>query len=444
MTDEINNHQSDNEQEAGSERTPEFIQSRPGRMVSVSGLVERIVEQFFDEYGENAVDLPDNLPINEQRKYVRDVSEYVFGVESIQLSLPEQARIIARACSEVFGHGPLDELLRNDEITTIAMEGIEKLAVRYGPGQPLTQLEPIFEDVQQMRQIINRLLRDAQADLRDDTPILETGFQFEERRMAISLVMSSASSQIAADVRLHPRSRPTLDMLLEEGFLNADTRTVLEALAKSEHGFIIVGDTEAGKTTLLSAMLQYLSDPESIYTVERSGELDLPDGMKRLVVQWKTTNDANITFGEQITNALKQGAGTIVLDEVRADEPLSIEPLLSMPEPPRQIWSFRGSTDTARIRSALGMLARMSNPGAPEAMVYELYERLPFVVTVKRRRGFVQLREIGEWQFPQDADHTSELVYADYVSLLAVDENVCCPTGKKPYLPLGLPDDFWA
>lgn len=441
MIDEPN--EPTNSDDVKASRTPKFLPSRPGRMVSLSGLIERIVEQFYDEYGANAADLPPDLSEKEQRATVRDVCSYIFGVEAIHLSLPEQERIVTRVCSEVFGHGPLDALLRNDAITTIAMEGVEKLAVRYGPGQPLAQLAPIFEDQQQMRQIINRLLRDAQADLRDDTPILETGFQFEDRRVALSVVNSS-STQLAVDMRLHPRTALTLDRLHEQAFLNDNTRTVLEALARSEHGFIIVGDTESGKTTLLSALMHHLPNPGTTYTVERAGEMMLPEGMTQLVVQWKTAADENITFGEQITNALEQGAKTLVLDEVRADEPLSIEPLLSMAQSPRQIWSFRGSADAARIRSALGMLARMSNPGAPEAMVYKLYERLPFVVTVKRRRGFIQLREIAEWQFPQDVDQTDDLIYADYIPLLSMDEDECCPTGKKPHLPLDLPDDFWA
>ena len=59
------------------------------------------------------------------------------------------------------------------------------------------------------------------------------------------------------------------------------------------------------------------------------------------------------------------------------------------------------------------------------------------------RKGYLQLREIAEWQFPDNYKEADELVYADYVPLMEIDTDGCQPTGKLPKHSLDLPQDFW-
>ncbi|MBL8120796.1 MAG: hypothetical protein JNJ78_24965 [Anaerolineae bacterium] len=127
-----------------------------------------------------------------------------------------------------------------------------------------------------------------------------------------------------------------------------------------------------------------LTASDKLIAVERAGELFLPAGAERLVVQWPLGSRPGVTFGEQIARALERQPTCLLLDEVRADEPLAIAPLLQLPNPPRQIWSFRGAIFTKRLQNALGMLARRAEVGAGETLIRALYERLPFVVTVNR------------------------------------------------------------
>jgi hypothetical protein len=128
----------------------------------------------------------------------------------------------------------------------------------------------------------------------------------------------------------------------------------------------------------------------------------------------------------------------MILDEVRADEPESIAPLLRESNAPRQIWNFRGPSDAKRLRSALGMVARRADVSRPEDMAAALYERLPFVVLVKRARGQIQLRGIAEWQFPPGSD------YPDFVSLMEPGWEGLELTGSRPARSLPLPDEFWS
>src|SRR5690606_20669639 len=149
-----------------------------------------------------------------------------------------------------------------------------------------------------------------------------------------------------------------------------------------------------------------------VIAVERAGELRLPEDCERLRTIWPVGEQVGISFGEQIAVALAKKPGCILLDEVRADEPHTIAPLLQAEEAPRQIWVFRGPSDVKRLQSALGMLARRAEVGQSEVLVQALYRRLPFMVTLKRRAGHIELRNIGEWQFPAGQE------YPNYVSLM--------------------------
>jgi Flp pilus assembly CpaF family ATPase len=442
MTDKNNGLPNDESAEE-EERTPEFVPSRPGHMVSIHGLLERIIEQFDLEHGEGESDVIKQSTSNtEQRKMIRDIAEYIFGIEGVQLSLHEQAHIIAMASAEIFGYGPLDTFFTDETVSTIALEGTQKISVRYGAGKALQALDPIFEDTPHLRRIIKRLLNHAGAELRDDVPILEVGLTIEGRRVSVNVVSPPFVPELAVDIRVHPKELPTLDSLVESGFMNESVKTLLQAIMQSEQGLLIIGETESGKTTLLSILLQELSG-ENLVTVERAGELTLPEDAEQLVPKWRVGDDLGITFGEWILAALRKEPKILVLDEVRADEPESIAALLVNDDVPRQIWSFRGASEAKRITSSLGMLARLADRTQAEHMVFNLHQRLPFMIIVKRRKGYLQLREIAEWQFPDGYKDSDDFVYADYVSLIEREGDDLIFTGKRPKHDLDLADDFW-
>ncbi|MGB1286250.1 MAG: ATPase, T2SS/T4P/T4SS family [Aggregatilineales bacterium] len=424
------------------EKSPAFIAARPGRMVSFAGLIERIIEQFQDEYGEEGAAVRDATD-SERRKLLRDVADYVIGVESVQLSREDLLSILQTGYSDIFGYGTLDNLFADPTITTIALEGSNKVSVRYQPGTELVALDAIFEDIQQMRRMMQRLVRDSGATLSEDIPVLEVGLTVAKRPVCLNLAMPPFVIHPTADIRLHPETSITLDKLIDDDYLTPDAATFLRALVISEHGFIIVGDTESGKTTLLSALMQHLASDMKIVSVERAGELRLPENAVRHTVQWAVENDEDdssieeISFGDCIEKALTDAPDCLVLDEVRADEPKSIAPLLNNNDVPRQIWSFRGSVMPMRIRSSLAQLARMAYPAQPEGSVHGLYTRLPFIVIVQRRRGYIRLRGIAEWQFSENTD------YPDFVELMSVEDGTLQKTGQSASLALDLPDNFW-
>lgn len=412
--------------DADKGREPQLVPAQLGsRWVSMAALVEQIESAFLDEHRDNSPALREADTTSKRLKLLLETANYIFAVESVHLSEQEKAEVISRTYSNLFGYGPLDALFLDERVTTISLEGVDKASVRYGHDD-LTSIGPLFQNVDHFQRIIKRLLRDAGTELRADQPYVEVGLLAGERPVCINLVAPPITIQLIADIRVHPKTLPAWNDLIASGFMSEQAAQLLAALVASAHGLLIIGEPESGKTTLLNVIANILPNSDQTIAVERAGEMRLPTAMRRLTAQWPLGDQMGISFGDQITHALKQQLACILLDEVRADEPHTIAPLLHLPDAPRLIWSFRGAVFAKRLQNALGMLARRADVGGGESLVRTLYERLPFVIAVNRVGGQLRLWSIGEWQFKHSPD------YPTYVSLMQMEDGQLKLTEEEP------------
>ena len=373
-----------------------FASQRGTRQISLSALIERVSEQFEAEYGDDSPALREAVTRTDKLKLVREVVLYVVGVESVHLSPTELAGVIQASFGELFGYGGLEKYFSDPSVTTINLEGIDKVSVRFGHGDLEIQ-PPLFDDLAHLTRIVKRLVRDSHAELRPDVPYYEVGFVVDGRRVGANFVTPPATSVLSADFRVHPVTPPTL-----ADFTDSDEAVaLLTQIAQSDHGILVVGAEESGKTTLLG-ILAHLADHSHAVAVERAGELALPETVKRLRPQWPLGDSSGVTFGNRILEAARENPSLLILDEVRTDDPTSIAPLVGEHPPARQMWSFRGTTEVKRLAPALGMLARRADAdqSTGEERVLNLYQRLAYVVCVRRREGRLRVVRIAQWQYP--------------------------------------------
>lgn len=406
-------------------RGPRLIPGRLGtRAYTLAALRERVEAQFLAEYSLDSPALREATTPAKRLRLILDVTDHLLAVESVRLNDDERAELVRDTYSSLFGYGPLDPYFLDERVTTIALEGVERASVRCGHGD-LTGIGRLFEDAAYLARTIARLLSDAGAELHPEQSVVETGLTIDGRRVRLSVVAPPLTPTIHADIRLHPRQAPSLDDLAAADVLSAEAAALLRQIARSGYGFVIAGEVESGKTTLLGALARELPEPPALITaVQRADELALPDEIERRWVQWPTREQVGITFGEQVLAALDTEPRCLLLDEVRADSPEAIAPLLEAEQAPRQIWVVRGAPDHKRLQSALGMLARRASVGQGELLVHALYERLPFVITVARIRGRLQLFSVAEWQSRIDTD------YPDYVMLMHYQDGAARRTDK--------------
>lgn len=405
-----------------------LLPTSTGHIVSTKGLLERILEQFRAEFSDEQVMAASPV---EQRTMVRDVAQYVMRVENVVLSMSEQAQLIQRAASELLGYGGIDPLLQDEAVTTVLIDGLEGVGIRRGPGADLETLPTVFDDHAHLQRVVDRLLLAAKVAPNVQVPIIETGLMLYGRRASLNVALPPFVAQVRVDIRLHGRTPPTLEAWRARGIVTERAVALLEALVASPHGIMIVGDTESGKTTLLNMLGLRLDEPPVV--VERAPEMSFDSAVPRLAIRYERPDSVS-SLAELVRQALDMKPTVLLLDEVRADEPEAIAPLL-LEAAPRQLWTFRGTAEVKRIKAALTILVQRGAAGQAEEALRALFDRLPFVVLLRRRRGGLQLVEVAEWQQPAEE--------VTLVPLLRWQEGTHQPTGQRPQRGLALASSFW-
>ncbi len=406
-----------------------LLPTSTGHIVSTKGLLERIVEQVRAEIDDAQLVVASPT---EQRTLIRDVAQYVISVENVVLNTTEQARLIQQAASELLGYSLLDPLLQDEGITTVLIDGLDGVAVRRGPGGELEALPMGFDDHRHLQRVVDRLLLSANVRPTQQLSIVETGLMLYGRRASLNVALPPFVPQVRVDIRLHGREARSFDDWIRLGIVSSRAVTLLQHLVESPYGLMVVGDTESGKTTLLNILGRSLSTSWGL--VERAPELHVDPSVPRLTVHSADDAAEARTLAQRVHEALAMNLEALLLDEVRADEPEAIAPLLLEPAP-RQIWSFRGAAEPKRMKAALTILVQRAAGARHEEALSALFERLPFVIMLKRRRTGLRLVEIAEWQ--QQSDSVA------LVSLLRAEGDEHVPTGLTPMRELPLPDAFW-
>lgn len=406
-----------------TEDVPEVLVTRTGRYVSFAGLVERIIEQFRNEFGEPAQLLTADQNAVEQRQLLRDVAQYVTGVESVNLDQSDFARVLRTAYSELFGFGPLDTLFSDETVTTISVKGPKRIFVRRLTERELMPVDAKFDDRAHLERTVQKLVHVAGKGGQEDQSFVEAGFVINGRPVKFSLSAAPVTIDLSLDIRLHSVQPQTLDGLIASELCDAATATLLRAIVESGNGAVICGESETGKTTLLNALLS-LSDLPRI-VMQRAPELHLHE------------DDRLFDLDGDLPDLLQTGSALLVLDEIRADNTAIIASLSDETEQGGQVLMvFRGSSNADRTRVALGMLARRAHPEAPEASVHALFERIPFMILTGRRNGKLRVVEIVEI-VPEDDTQNLH-------SLLAYRDGQWCMSGVQPFHTLPLDASFFS
>jgi type IV secretory pathway ATPase VirB11/archaellum biosynthesis ATPase len=417
---------------------------RPGRggrpSYSVDALRETVERQFHAETADRADILHELDTEDKRRALLREIMEYVAALESISLTPHDQAALLDKAYRNLFGFGPLDTYLADDTVTEITINGPRRIHVRHHMGD-LTRIDAAFDDRDQLASILARVLAPAGIAL-DEEPFLETGLQLADRPARLTLVGPPINPQYNLELRLHPRHPHTLAALHTRFHaVPPQAADLLRAILGAGHGLLIVGTAGMGKTTLAGALAHHLPADQAVSAVERAREMHLPDHITRRAVIPPGADDPGADFATQIAAALNDAPAWLLLDEMRGDESAAAWDALTRANAPRYLWTFRGSSMTKRLYSALSVVFRKHHPALPQIDIDRaLAHHLPFVAALKRVDGAPRLHLIAEWVL---ADQGADYVPLALRPLISEQDGGWLVTENRPTRPLALPDDFW-
>ncbi|MGR6322738.1 CpaF family protein [Micromonospora soli] len=273
----------------------------------------RIHRELLEILGPQLYD--NRTPDTVLEKKVRDTISEVLARSDSPLAVADPARISAELLDEILGHGPVEPLLRDPDVTEIMVNGPDQIFVeRFGR---IHQVDASFVDEHHLRRVIDRIVSRVGRRVDESSPMVDARLPDGSR---VNVVLPPvALDGPTLTIRKFAREAFSADDLVGFGTLTPEVAQLLYACVRARLDVVISGGTGSGKTTTLNVLSSFLPPEERIVTIEDAAELQLRQNHV-LRLESRPPNiegRGEITIRDLVRNALRMRPDRIVIGEVR-------------------------------------------------------------------------------------------------------------------------------
>ena len=320
-------------------------------------------------------------PSNAAREEVLLVIRNTVNSEAVPLSFAERERLSREILDEIFGLGPLEQLLKDPTISDILVNRYNKVYVERAGKLEITGLS--FKDDQHLMQIIDRIVSRVGRRVDESSPMVDARLSDGSRVNAI--IPPLALDGPVLSIRRFGRDPITARHMIDNQTLTDAMLEVLACMVKGRINILISGGTGAGKTTLLNVLSGFIPDYERVVTIEDAAELQLKqEHVVRLETRPPNIEGKGAVRQRQLViNSLRMRPDRIIVGEVRGEETFDMLQAMNT--------GHEGSLTTVHANSPRDAMARlesmvsMANLNIPErAIRQQIASAIHVVVQIAR------------------------------------------------------------
>ncbi len=230
--------------------------------------------------------------------------------------------LIKELYDEAVGLGPLEDLLADDAVTEIMVNGPNQVYVERRGRIELT--DRTFLDDKSVLAIIERIVSPLGRRIDESQPYVDARLRDGSRVNAIIHPLSLSGPCLT--IRKFARIPFTDEDMVRFGTLSPAMRDFLNACVAVSKNMIVSGGTGSGKTTFLNVLSSFLPDTDRIVTIEDAAELRLHQAhIVRLEARPPNIEGKGaVTIRDLVRNALRMRPDRIVVGECRGGEALDM------------------------------------------------------------------------------------------------------------------------
>ncbi len=252
---------------------------------------------------------------------------------------------------EIMGYGPLRELMEDDSINDILVNGPDEVWIER--AGKLEKTSRSFINNEQLTDIARRLVSMVGRRIDDGSPLVDSRLPDGSRLNVVIPPIALDGTSIS--IRKFSKSKKSLQELVSLGSMTRQMANFLIIAARSRVNIIVSGGTGSGKTTLLNALSGYIAQDERVITLEDTAELRLEQPH---VVRLETRvagveHTGAVTMQDLVINALRMRPERIIVGECRGAEAFQMLQAMNT--------GHDGSMSTLHANSPRDALARLES-----------------------------------------------------------------------------------
>jgi len=326
----------------------------------------------------------------------------------------------------VYGYGPLEDLLRLQNITEIMVVSADRIYVE--KNGRLENSGRAFVSDEVIESIIQRIVSPVNRRIDKSQPLVDARLNDGSRVNAV--ISPIAVSGPALTIRKFPEQRLEMRHLVNFGAVTPPARDFLRAAVLARKNIIISGGTGTGKTTLLNCLSNFIPDHERIVTIEDVAELQLQkEHVVRMEKKEKNLEGkGEYSIQDLVRNSLRMRPDRIVVGECRGGEALDMLQAMNT--------GHDGSLTTIHANSSQDVILRLEvlvqeAKSLPVQSIHRQIASAVDIVVQLTREGGRRVSQITEFIA---YDEREELIQTRDIFLLDDSQQhpVLCPTGSLP------------
>lgn len=243
------------------------------------------------------------------------------GIEDLSIALDAEQETKQLLRNQLLGFGVLQPLLDDPQIEEIWVNDPHQVFVaRSGISARLD----IQIHTDELRVIIERMLRPTGRRLDRSSPFVDASLPDGSR---LHVAIPDITRQYwSVNIRKFPSRLITLDDLVARGTIGVGLGRYLRTAIQSRKNILVSGATQAGKTTVLSALLNEMPATQRIVSVEETFELRIqqPDWVALQTRQPNLEGVGEVSLRRLVKEALRMRPDRLIVGEVREAESLDL------------------------------------------------------------------------------------------------------------------------
>ena len=256
------------------------------------------------------------------RDEVRRQTEHLCQERAELLNVAERERLVTEVLDETFGLGPLEQLLRDPDISDILINGPKSIYIEK-KGR-LTKSPVVFLDERHLVQIVQRIVGKVGRRIDETSPLCDARLEDGSRLNAV--IHPIALDGALVSIRRFGNKPLRAETLIQNQSITKAMLQFLAACVQARLNVVISGGTGSGKTTLLNALSRYIPADERVVTIEDAAELRLqqPHVVRMETRPANIEGQGEITTRDLVKNALRMRPERIIVGECRGGEALDM------------------------------------------------------------------------------------------------------------------------